>query len=196
MTLHLQLPQPACRQPGCSHSLSRRRRQERKDKRRVRARVSRRRTRLSSTLLCPLAMDTLVCHIMLECPGFPQLSSTAPLSLCLLLRPSSLQWVWPTPPISTTNSINQVTDSMHTAQPLMTCLKPTVGNTIRQGTEALPSHRPSQRAAAQGKHQDCQDQVPVVEYLTWEVQSTAKHSHLTSRASTRGHRLPSVCLQL
>lgn len=36
-------------------------------------------------------------------------------------------------------------------QPLMTCLKPTVGNTVRQGTEALPSHRPSQRAAAQGK---------------------------------------------
>lgn len=36
-------------------------------------------------------------------------------------------------------------------QPLMTCLKPTVGSTVREGTEALPSHRPSQRAAAQGK---------------------------------------------
>lgn len=36
-------------------------------------------------------------------------------------------------------------------QPLMTCLKPTVGSTVREGTEGLPSHRPSQRAAAQGK---------------------------------------------
>lgn len=36
-------------------------------------------------------------------------------------------------------------------QPLMTCLKPTVGNTVRQGMEALPSHRPSQQAAVQGK---------------------------------------------
>ena len=35
-------------------------------------------------------------------------------------------------------------------QPLMTCLKPT-GSTVREGTEALPSHRPSQRAAALGK---------------------------------------------
>ena len=33
----------------------------------------------------------------------------------------------------------------------MTCLKPTLGSTVREGTEALPSHRPSQRAAAQGK---------------------------------------------
>lgn len=32
----------------------------------------------------------------------------------------------------------------------MTCLKPT-GSTVREGMEALPSHRPSQRAAAQGK---------------------------------------------
>lgn len=36
-------------------------------------------------------------------------------------------------------------------QPLMTCLKPTVGNTVRQGMEALPSHRPSQQSAVQGK---------------------------------------------
>lgn len=36
-------------------------------------------------------------------------------------------------------------------QLLMTCLKPTVGITIRQGMEALPSHRPNQLAAAQGK---------------------------------------------
>lgn len=35
-------------------------------------------------------------------------------------------------------------------QPLMTCLKPT-GSTVREGTAALPSHRPSQRAAALGK---------------------------------------------
>lgn len=35
-------------------------------------------------------------------------------------------------------------------QPLMTCLKPT-GSTVREGTEALPSHRPSRRAAALGK---------------------------------------------
>lgn len=35
-------------------------------------------------------------------------------------------------------------------QPLMTCLKP-MGSTVREGTEALPSHRPSQQAAAQGK---------------------------------------------
>lgn len=33
----------------------------------------------------------------------------------------------------------------------MTCLKPTVGSTVREGTEALPSLRPSQQAAAQGK---------------------------------------------
>lgn len=32
----------------------------------------------------------------------------------------------------------------------MTCLKPT-GSTVREGTAALSSHRPSQRAAAQGK---------------------------------------------
>lgn len=35
-------------------------------------------------------------------------------------------------------------------QPLMTCHKPT-GSTVKGVTEALPSHRPSQRAAAQGK---------------------------------------------
>lgn len=35
-------------------------------------------------------------------------------------------------------------------QPLMTCLKLT-GSTVKEVTEALPSHSPSQRAAAQGK---------------------------------------------
>ena len=50
------------------------------------------------------------------CRGFPQPSSTAQPSLCLLLRPSSPRWAWPTPPISTTNSISPVTDSMRTAQ--------------------------------------------------------------------------------
>lgn len=195
MILHLQLLQPPCLQLGCSHSPSRHSRQAHKDRGRVRARVSRHRTRPSSTPLSLLVMDTLVCHIMLVCLEFPQLSSMPPLSLCLLPQPSSQQWAWPTPPISTTNSISQVMDSTHMAQPLMTCLKPTVGNTVRQGTEALPSHRPSQQAAVQGKHQDCQVQVLVVEYLTWEVQSTAKLSHLTSRASTQGHHLPSACLQ-
>lgn len=57
-----------------------------------------------------------VCLTILECQGFPQPSSTALPSLCLLLRQSSLQWAWPTPPISTTNSISPVTGSMHTAQ--------------------------------------------------------------------------------
>lgn len=195
MIHHLQLPQPACLQPGFSHSPSRLHRQEHRARGRVRARGSKHRTKPSSIPLCPLATDTLVCRTTLVCRGFPQPSSTAPPSLCLLLRPSNLQWAWPTPPISITNSISPVTDSMHMAQPLMTCLKPTVGSTVREGTEALPSHRPSQRAAAQGKHQDCQGQVPVEEYLTWEDQSTVKLSHLTSRASTRGHRLPSACLQ-
>ncbi len=59
-TLHLQLPQPACLQPGCSHSPSRLLRQERRDRGRDRARVSKRKTKPSSTPLCPLAMDTLV----------------------------------------------------------------------------------------------------------------------------------------
>jgi len=195
MTLRLQLPRPACLQPGCSHSPSRHRRQGHRGRAKDRARVSRHRTRPSSTPLCPLAMDTLVCRTMLVCLGFPQPSSTAPPSLCLLLQPNNLEWAWPTPPTSTTNSISPVMDSMHMAQPLMTCLKPTVGNTVREGTEALPSHRPNQRAAAQGKHRDCQGQVPAEEYLTWEVRSTAKHSHLTSRASTQGHRHPSACPQ-
>lgn len=60
MTLHLQLPQPACLQPGFSRSPSRLHRQEHRGRARDRARVSKHRTRPSSTHLCPLATDTLV----------------------------------------------------------------------------------------------------------------------------------------
>lgn len=60
MTLRLQLPQPACLQPECSRSPSRLHKQEHRDRARDRARVSKHRTRPSSTPLCPLAMDTLV----------------------------------------------------------------------------------------------------------------------------------------
>lgn len=57
-----------------------------------------------------------VCRTMLVCLEFPQPSSTAPPSLCLLLQPNNLLWAWPTPPTSTTNSISPVMDSMHMAQ--------------------------------------------------------------------------------
>lgn len=56
MTLHLQLPQPACLQLVCSHSPSRHRSQEH----RGRTRPSKHRIRPSSTPHCPLVMDTPV----------------------------------------------------------------------------------------------------------------------------------------
>lgn len=55
------------------------------------------------------------------------------------------------PPLLCSASSLLLYSSSSPLQPLMTYLKPTVGNTVRQGTEALPSHRPSQQAAVQGK---------------------------------------------
>lgn len=75
--------------------------------------------------------------------------------LCSLF--SSLHIIWPPSPVSTYPyplpcSLCLLSSSLLLLlQPLMTYLKPTVGNTVREGTEALLSHRPNQRAAAQGK---------------------------------------------
>lgn len=60
MTLRLQLPQPACLQPGCSHSPNRPRRQGHRGRARDKTRVNRHRTKPSSTPHYHLVMDTLV----------------------------------------------------------------------------------------------------------------------------------------
>lgn len=91
------------------------------------------------------------------------LSPLPPPPLSLLFSPSLFfssphlflfSFLLPTPPsLSSARSASSSSSSvllLLLLQPLMTCLKPT-GSTIREGTEARPSHRPSQRAAAQGK---------------------------------------------
>lgn len=74
-----------------------------------------------------------------------------PFPLPLLLFTSSVLRL-PSLPSPSLSSARSASSSVLTLlQPLMTCLKPTLGSTVREGTEALPNHRPSQRAAAQGK---------------------------------------------